>query len=61
MKCVKDLEQRDRPEDYAYINQIVKLTKKEAIELAKELGFLSRDEMDFRIYEDQKGKFYTDG
>jgi len=49
----------DNPEDYTYISPIYKMTKREAIKLAKELGD-SPPEEDIRIYQDDKGKYYHD-
>jgi len=49
----------DDPDDYTYINPIYKMTKREAIKLAKELGD-SPPDSELRIYQDDNGKYYHD-
>ena len=46
-----------QPEDYTYLTPIYKINKREAIELAKELGD-SPEDWQLRIYRDQYGKYY---
>ena len=47
------------PEDYTYITPIQKITKREALKLARELGYDASPE-DRRIYLDNKGKYFSD-